>query len=286
MAYDLNDRVVLITGASSGIGRACAVEFHRAGCRVAAAARSADRLETLANELGRDRLLPVKMDVTDPPARAEGLRQVRSRFGPIDVLVNNAGWASFGTVARIPQEHVQRMLALNVAAPVALVQAVLPDMLARGSGQIVNVASVVGFAPMPWMAVYSATKAALIELSAALRQELRGGGVDVIVMAPSSTRTAFFEAAGAVDARAVRLADTQYTPQRVARAMVRASRQRRREVILSAEGKTIAFLRRLSRRGADRIMREVAKRGMPRTSDGMAVLDRPPAGREPKSPQF
>jgi hypothetical protein len=266
MGYDLKNRVVLITGASSGIGRACAVAFHRAGCRIAAAGRSMDRLVSLVETLGGERVRPLQLDVTDAGQRTGGLEAIRAELGPVDVLVNNAGWASFGTVARIPHENVEAMLRLNLGAAVAMSQAVLPDMMARGSGQIINIASVVGYAPMPWMAVYSATKAGLIAFSAGLRQELRGTGVDVIVVAPSSTRTAFFTSAGAIDARAERLAQTQHTPEEVARAVVRASRRRRREVVLSLEGKLITLIRRGSHRLADRIMYEVAKRGMPRNA--------------------
>ena len=91
MAYDLEDRVVFITGASSGIGRECAIEYHRAGSRVVAAARSKDRLETLAAQVGGDRIAPVTVDVTDEEQREAALRFARQRFGPIDVLVNDVG---------------------------------------------------------------------------------------------------------------------------------------------------------------------------------------------------
>lgn len=264
MAFDLRDRVVLITGASAGIGRACAAAFHAAGAKVAITARSEDRLKGVSDALGHDRVLFVPGDITDPSHRANLVTQIRNAFGPIDVLVNNAGWASFGTVARVPLEHVQTMLQLNFVAPIALIQAVLPQMRERGYGQIVNIASVVGHQPMPWMTVYSATKAALLALSTGLRLELRGTGIDVIAVAPSSTRTDFFQSAANVDAKAARLAETQYTPERVAAAIIRACRHRKREVILSAEGKAISLIRRITRRGADRLMYEVAKRGMPR----------------------
>jgi short-subunit dehydrogenase len=264
MGYDLKDRNVFITGASSGIGRACAVEFHRAGCRVVAAARSIDKLEALGSELGGDRILSVHMDVTDPVQRDAALRSARARFGPIDVLVNNAGWASFASVERLPDEHFERMLAVNVAGPVALIRAVLPDMLVRGSGQIVNISSVVGFQAIPRMTVYCATKAALSAVSTGLRMELKGTGVDVLLVAPGSTSTPFFDAAATVDAKATRLSRTQYSPQHVARAVVRSSRRRRKEVTLTVEGKLITAIRRVSHRLADAIMYQVAKSAMPK----------------------
>lgn len=264
MAFDLRDRVVLITGASSGIGRACAAAFHAAGAKVVLTARSAERLEQVGEALGEERVLIVPGDITDASHRATLIQIGRATFGRVDVLINNAGWASFGTVEKTPVEHIQAMLQLNFVAPIALIQAVLPEMRSRREGQIVNVASVVGHQPMPWMTVYSATKSALLALSTGLRLELRGTGVDVIAVAPSSTRTDFFQVAGTIDARATRVAETQYTPERVAAAIVRACRRRKREIILSAEGKAISLIRRITRRGADRIMYEVAKRGMPR----------------------
>jgi len=264
MAYDLTDKVVFITGASRGIGRACAVAYHRAGARIVAAARSRDRLDALRDELGPDRVLPVTLDVTQEDQRAGALNEARSRFGSIDILVNNAGWAIFGSVEKMPADRIERMMTLDFLSAVRMTQGVLPQMIARGHGQIVNIASVVGFQPIPRMTVYSAAKAALVSFSDGLRMELKGTGVDVITIAPSSTRTDFFDAAENIDVRTVRLGKTQYTPQRVARAVVRASRRRRRQVILSIEGKTITVIRRLCPRLADAIMVRFARWTMPK----------------------
>lgn len=266
MRYELSDRVVLITGASSGIGRACAVEYHLAGSRVVAVARSAEKLETLRTQLPTNRLAIAVADITIPAQRQAALQLARERFGPIDILINNAGWASFGSVRCLPPEHLERMLNLNFAAPVSLIQAVLPDMLARRSGQIINISSVVGCQAMPRMAAYSATKAALNALTTALRMELKGTGLDVLLVAPGSTRTPFFDSAAQIDTKAVRFAETQYSPERVARAIFRTSRRRRREVTLTAEGKLIALIRRISHRLADQIIYVVCKRAMPLTN--------------------
>lgn len=263
MSFDLNGKTVFITGASTGIGRACAVEYHRAGAKVVAAARSGDKLEALAEELGRERVLPVVMDVTDAAQRSAALLQAKERFGQVDVLVNNAGWASFSAVLRTPAEHHARMVELNFSAPVAMIQAVLPDMMERGMGQIVNISSVVGFQPIPRMTIYSATKAALNALSTGLRIELRGTGVDVILVAPGSTNTPFFEVAASVDVTAIRLGQVQYTPQQVARAVVRASKRRRAETVLTAAGKAVVIVRRFSRRLADTLIYHFSKRAMP-----------------------
>ncbi|MHC5110275.1 MAG: SDR family NAD(P)-dependent oxidoreductase [Planctomycetota bacterium] len=262
MSYALANRTVLITGASSGIGRATAAAFHRAGCQVVATARRSELLQSLKDELG-DRVSIVPGDITLAEGRAAAMAAARSAFGQIDILVNNAGWASFGTVERMPQDHIDRMLALNLAAPIALTQAVLPEMIDRGHGQIINISSVVGNQAIPRMTIYSATKAALTSFSTGLRMELRGTGIDVILVAPGSTNTAFFTDAASVDARAERVASTQYTADRVAAAVVRSSRIQRAEVTLTAEGKAMSAIRRVSHRLADQVMYQYAKKGMP-----------------------
>jgi len=144
-----------------------------------------------------------------------------------------------------------------------MIQAVLPRMLQRGSGQIVNISSVVGYQTIPRMTVYSATKAALNALSTGLRMELKGTGVDVLLVAPGSTNTRFFQSAATVDAKAERLSKTLYSPQRVARKVVRSSRRRRVEVTLTPSGRAITVIRRISHRLADAIMYRVAKSAMP-----------------------
>ncbi len=263
MHYSLRDKVVLITGASGGIGRACVLEFHRNGALVAATARSLDKLQALARETGDDRIFPCAMDVTNVEQRLEALAAIRQRWGRVDVLVNNAGWASFGSLLNVPLGDAERMMGLNVLAPIAMIQAVLPEMIARKSGQIINISSVVGNQPIARMSIYSATKAALSSLSAGLRMELRGTGVDVLLVSPGSTATGFFDAASTTDVSAVRMADSQYSPERVAREVVKSSRRRRREVTLSVEGKAITVIRRVSHRLADAIMYRVAKKSMP-----------------------
>lgn len=267
MRFDLKDNVVLITGASSGIGRACAEAFASVGARLALVARRAEPMHELARSLPGGRAIVVPADLTAPQQRADAVARVLDACGRIDVLLNNAGWAGFGDVVGLDDDHVRRMIELNVVAPVAMVRLVLPAMIARRSGQIINVASIVGYQPIPRMTVYSATKAFVLSFSAGLRMELAGTGVDVISVAPGSTRTPFFENAANTGVRAVRLASTQYTPQRVARAIVRASVHRRREVLLSASGRLIAAIRRCSHRAADAIMLRFARFAMPPTSD-------------------
>lgn len=267
MRFNLKDKVVLVTGASSGIGLACAEAFASAGARLALVARRAEPMRDLARSLPAGRTVVIPADLTSPQQRADAVARVLSACERIDVLVNNAGWAGFGDVVGLDEEHVRRMVELNIVAPVALTRLVLPAMIARREGQIINIASIVGYQPIPRMTVYSATKAFVLSFSTGLRMELARTGVDVISVAPGSTRTPFFENAANTGVRAVRLASTQYTPERVARAIVRASIHRRREVLLSASGRLIAAIRRCSHRTADAIMLRFARFAMPPASD-------------------
>lgn len=182
---------VLVTGASRGIGRQAALAFARRGSSVVLAARSGPELATLAREcaaLGVD-AQPVVLDVTDDDSVRDGVRAALDR-GPIDVLVNNAG--IFGQDRFLAQDPAwrRREMDVNYFGPQRMACAVLPSMVARGSGTIVNVSSIVGAIPCPTVANYSGTKAALNAWSHALRGEVAHRGVKVVVFLPSHTDTA------------------------------------------------------------------------------------------------
>ena len=262
MAYDLGDKVVFVTGASSGIGWACAEAYHAAGAKVVATARRLDRLEALVAGLG-ERAAAVPLDITDAGQRDQAFRRAKDRWGRIDVLVNNAGWSCLGTVLRVPDGDIQRMLAVNFTGPLALIRAVLPEMIQRGSGQIVNITSVGGHQAIPRMTVYSAAKAALESLSTGLRIELKKTGVDVITIAPHATESEFFEAAGSSDVRAGRITKAKHTAEEVARIIVRASQRRKTELVLTLQGRMVTWARRLSPRLADAAMYHVSKGVLP-----------------------
>lgn len=192
-------RRALVTGASSGIGRAFALALAAAGSDLVLVARRADRLETLAGELrstvGGD-VEVVVADLTDDDA----LRVVEARVAddqrPVDLLVNNAGFGTSGWFAELPVEVEVEEIRLNVVAPVRLSRAVLPAMLARGRGGIVNVSSIAGLQPLPHWATYGATKAYLTSFSEALHEEVRKHGVTVLALMPGFTRTEFQDRAG------------------------------------------------------------------------------------------
>jgi len=168
---DLKRRRALVTGASRGIGEAVARRLAEAGAKVALVARNATRLEELAEELDGT---AHPADLTDPAA-VEGLvAAVEDDGGPVDVLVNNAGIDAVGSFASIDPDDLERIYRLNLVSPVLLTRQVLPGMLERGRGRIVNVSSLAGVAAYPGMAAYASTKAGLSQFTEVLSLDLRG----------------------------------------------------------------------------------------------------------------
>jgi short-subunit dehydrogenase len=192
----LKGAVVVITGASSGIGAATAIAFARRGARLELGARRMAHLNAVAqkcHEAGSPEVNVRHIDVgRDGDARDLIAATLRSHER-LDVLVNNAGVGWMGRLHQMPEEKVDEVIATNLRGVIATTQAVLPWMLARRRGVIINVASVTGFRASPYSAVYSATKHAIVGLSHALRGELSGTGVKVCVVYPGVTSgTEFF----------------------------------------------------------------------------------------------
>src|SRR5713226_1234014 len=225
----LKNAVVAITGASSGIGEATALEFARKGARLALGARRLDRLNAVAEKCrqkGSPDVSTRRLDVgKNADARAFVAAAIRDH-DRIDFLVNNAGLGWMGRLHEMPEEKVEELLATNLAGVIACTQAVLPLMLERRRGVIINVASVVGFRSSPYSAVYSATKHAIVGLSHALRGELSGTGVKVCVVYPGVTGgTEFF-------ADTERPVGPQYPATWVANLIVRTARFPRRDAMV------------------------------------------------------
>ena len=164
------DKVVLITGASSGIGAGIARELGKAGAKLVLGARRTDRLETLAAEIGGE-VLVRRLDVTDRADVAAFAEAARDRFGRIDVIVNNAGIMPLSPMASLKVEEWDRMVDVNIKGVLHGIAAVLPEMTRRGSGHIVNIASIGALQVVPTAAVYCATKYAVRAISDGLRQE-------------------------------------------------------------------------------------------------------------------
>lgn len=186
---ELAGKTVIVTGASSGIGESTARLLHAAGANPVLAARRADRLAALSEELGG--ALAVPTDVTDPPQVRALVAATLDRHQRIDGLVNNAGASIQGAVADIDIAEYRRILDLNVASLVGVTQAVLPAMRAQGSGRIVNVSSGTTRRVATGVGAYAATKSAVNMLSAVLREELALEGIAVSLLLPSVTATEF-----------------------------------------------------------------------------------------------
>lgn len=170
------DKVVLITGASSGIGAGIARELGRAGARLALGARRTDRLDALAAEIAAAAGVEVmtrRLDVTDRADVAAFAEAARARFGKVDVLINNAGIMPLSLMASLKVQEWDRMVDVNIKGVLNGIAAVLPEMTARGAGHIVNIASIGALSVVPTAAVYCATKFAVRAISEGLRQENR-----------------------------------------------------------------------------------------------------------------
>jgi short-subunit dehydrogenase len=190
--------VALVTGASSGIGEALARRIARDGRHLVLTARRLDRLQALARELETAygiSAVPIANDLARPGSPRELAEEVERRGLVVDWLVNNAGFGTAGRFDSLPVERELDEIRVNVKAPVALTGLLLPAMVARGHGVIMNVSSMAGFGPMPFTATYAATKAFLLSFSEALAVELSGTGVHVLCVCPGFTRTEFQEKA-------------------------------------------------------------------------------------------
>ena len=262
-------RTALVTGASRGIGAEIARLLHAQGMNVALVARSRESLEELRGELDRDgaRALAVGADVTVEADRQAALDAVRGRFGAVDVLVNNAGTDHPEEFLHGDFGRTTAMVDLNVLAPLRLAQLALPEMIARGSGHVVNVSSMAGLAPGAYAVVYSTTKHALIGFSDSLRAELHGTGVGVSAVCPYFVREAglFHDNTGGEGAGVPTV-----TPGQVAEAVLTAITKNRARVLVSPPHvKLTPIARALSsdlvsgiarREGSTAAMRKIAHR--------------------------
>lgn len=189
----LTDRVVLITGCSSGIGDALCREFHQRGDRVVATARRIESLESLQSE----GILTERLDVNNSDDIDRVVETILKREGKIDILINNAGFGLMKPAIELSNSDLLSQFQTNAIAPLALARKVFPSMRDRGSGIIVNTGSISGIIPTPFAGAYCASKAALHALSDAMRMELSPFGIQVITVQPGAIQSQFGENAAA-----------------------------------------------------------------------------------------
>ena len=260
---EFSGRTALITGASTGIGAVFAREMAAKGAHLILAARSVGKLQALAAELTaaydvRVSVLPV--DLARPGAGADLAGQVAARGLTVDVLVNNAGFATHGDVEDADPARLLEQVQLNCAAVVDLTTRFLPAMTARRSGAVINVASTAAFQPVAHMAVYAATKAFVLSFTEALWAEARPKGVKVIAICPGATETPFFEVVGAEEASLGK----RRTPENVVATALRGLAQGRPSIV---DGRTNALLALVQRFLPHRMVLGIAERAVrPRAS--------------------
>lgn len=237
----------IVTGATSGIGRALAKELVRQSARVVAMGRRRERLEILAGEVNQPGAFKIVCgDVTHRADRQRALAVAQNDFGGLDALVNNAGIGGLGRFDEADEARLRQIFEVNLFAPAEFIREALP-LLEKGQRPlIVNVGSVLGHRAVPEKSEYCASKFALHGLTDALRIELQSRGIDVLLVSPSTTQTEFFDAASGATGQA----DSAFrfgamTAETVARRTVRAMALGRRETILSAGGKALVWLDRL-----------------------------------------
>ena len=257
MERPMKEKVILITGASSGIGYDAALRLARQGHRVYGAARRLDRMESL-KPFG---VVPVEMDVTDEATMASGVRGILDAEGRIDVLVNNAGYGYLGAIENVALEEARRQLEVNLFGMARLTQLVLPSMRDRRSGRIINVSSIAGKAVLLFGGWYNVSKYAVEAFSDALRIETKPFGIQVCLVEPGGIKTDWgFIAADHLEATArgtayeepgLKMAEAlrwTYTsnllspPQSIGKAIVRATRANRPRIRYRAGAGANAFV--------------------------------------------
>lgn len=251
---------ILVTGAAGGIGHALALELARRGATVLLSGRDDTTLSQLRDEIrGLGAVAEtIPADLADPAAAAAIARSAERVAGGVDVLVNLAGISHFGPFPQQSADSIERLWRINVIAPMSLAHALLPGMLARRFGRIVNIGSVFGAIGFPCFTSYSASKSALRGFSQALRRELDGSGVGVSYVAPRYTRTALN--AGAVSRMAEALKMSQDSPERVARHIVDAIARDRAETTIGVAEALFVRVNAVLPRLVDRALRPQNRR--------------------------
>jgi len=229
---DFKNKAVLITGASSGIGKETAIQFAKRGARLVLVARRKQKLENLKKDLQKFSvpIMICQCDVSDKSQVKEMSQKVLEEFGSIDILVNNAGFAIYGSVYDLTIEEIESQMATNYFGMIYCTKNFLPSMIEKKSGHIVNVASVAASFGLPGIASYCASKFAMLGFSEGLKHELKGTGVGITVVSPIMVRTDFFDHPSFE--KMPKYSPTSLSAKTVAKAILRAANSPRLEVIV------------------------------------------------------
>jgi len=251
------NKVVVITGASSGIGRAVALALAREKAKLVLVARREPLLQSLAEEVrsGGGSALVLPLDLRDRNHVNTMIATTREEFGRIDILINNAGFGYLGTVEETPAAVVREIFTLNFEAPLLASQLVIPIMKAQGGGHIINVSSVVGRRGLPLNGIYCATKFALQGISESLRLEVKDAGIDVSIVSPAATESEFGENVrrGRIQAKFKPTGSVQ-SAEEVARAIVECIRHPKLEVYPNRSSRLLTWASVLSPAIVDRVL--------------------------------
>lgn len=254
----IDGAVVLITGASEGIGAACARALRKHGARLALTARNAPKLAAVARPDG----LAVPGDLMDAAERRRIVQSTLAHYGRIDVLINNAGVGLYAPASAAPMDSVRHMWELNFFALLEMTQLVVPSMREHRAGAIVNLGSIAGKVTLPWFTLYSATKFAVGSLTDGLRMELKRDGIQCMAVCPGYVRTEFQEhvLAGSAPESVRKSRLFAITAEECAEAIVRGLRRNARTVVTPRAGWLLIGMERLLPSLVDRQLERIYRR--------------------------
>ena len=229
---NFKEKIVLVTGASSGIGYASAVQFAKEGAKLILISRNKEKLNQISEDLKKfnTSTFVYECDVSDKLQVNKTSKIILDEFGSVDILVNNAGFAVYGSVSNLTIEEIESQMATNYFGMVYFVKNFLPSMIAKKSGHIVNVASVAASFGLPGIASYCASKFAMLGFSEGLKHELKGTGVGITVVSPIMVRTNFFNHPSFKSMP--KYSPTSLNPETVAKVIVKAANSPRLEIIV------------------------------------------------------
>ncbi|NIM25061.1 MAG: SDR family NAD(P)-dependent oxidoreductase [Nitrososphaeria archaeon] len=229
---NFKNKLVLITGASSGIGRAAALQFAKKGANLILVARNKEKLNQTAEDLKKFNvsIFVLECDVSKKSDVEKMAKSILEKHDSVDILVNNAGFAIYGPVSKLSIEEIESQMATNYFGMIYCVKNFLPSMIKKKSGHIVNVASVAASFGLPGIASYCASKFAMLGFSEGLKHELKGTGVGITVVSPIMVRTNFFDHPSFE--KMPKYSPTSLSPETVANAILKAANSSRLEIIV------------------------------------------------------